>query len=294
VSDQIGPPTFPRPWGLGCVEGLTVLVAIDLLFAAFMVIQAAYLFGGLDTLAQSDMTYADYARRGFFELLAVAALTLGVLWVLARATKRDEAWQAPAFNGASAILILLTVGLLTSAFQRMWLYEQAYGFTHLRIYTHTFMLWLAVALLLFLAALLANRPHWFSFGSFSSALVVLALLTLSNPEAIIVRQNVARYLETGTLDLVGSAAEPVEDSYSDYRSRELDAGYLTRLSTDATPTLVELLPALPAEQQGAIAERLIQQGDWLQAEADGAGWPGWHLSRAQAGAAIQALAQSAR
>jgi Domain of unknown function (DUF4173) len=290
VSDQIGPPTFPKPWGLGCVEGMTVLVSIDLLFGGFMLIQAAYLFGGLDTLAQTRMTYADYARRGFFELLAVAALTLGVLWMLVRATRREATWQGPAFNAAAAILIMLTVGLLSSAFQRMWLYEQAYGFTHLRIYTHTFMIWLALALLLFLAALLANRPHWFSFGAFSSALVVMALLTLANPEAIIVRANVQRYLVTGAPELLGTASDPDAPVYREYRrNRELDTGYLTELSTDATPALVELLPALPIEQQAAIREKLVQQREWLE-QIEAEGWQPWHLSRAQALAAIHSLA----
>jgi hypothetical protein len=274
-------------WRLGCVEGLTVLVCVETLFAGFMAVQAAYLFGGLDTLAQSGMTYADYARRGFFELVAVATLTLGMLILLASLTRRDQQWQAPAFNGASAMLILLTLGLLGSAFQRMWLYEQAYGFTHLRLYTHTFMIWLAVVLALFLAALLAGKPRWFSFGSFVAALAVLAVLTLADPEAIIVRANVARYQQTGELAVGGE--DEVESEHGRYQpSRALDTFYLAQLSPDATPALVELLPLLDAQARAEVRAGLEGQREQLEQVAQH-GWPAWHLARMRALAAIQSL-----
>ena len=65
-------PATPR---LGVVESLTILVAVDVLFAVFVGLQLAYLFGGLDTMAAGGITYADYARRGFFELVAVTCLS---------------------------------------------------------------------------------------------------------------------------------------------------------------------------------------------------------------------------
>jgi hypothetical protein len=280
---------LPRaPWQLGCVEALTVLILVDALFAGFMVIQAAYLFGGLYTLTQSGMTYADYARRGFFELIAVAFLSIGLLWLLINRTRRDLAWHGPAFNSSGALLIFLTLGLLGSAFQRMWLYEQAYGFTHLRIYTHVFMLWLVVLLGLLLATLFSGKLRWFPFGGFVSALVVLALLTLADPETIIVRANVARYQATGNPDLIGAGADPVEEGYGSYRpSREIDSGYLARLSPDATPALIEALPLLPPAEQAAIRAGLDDQRDWLVKEAAHSGWPGWHFARWRALAVLE-------
>lgn len=276
------------PWQLGCIEALTVLVLVDMLFAGFMVIQAAYLFGGLSTLTQSGMTYADYARRGFFELIAVAFLSIGLLWLLLNRTRRDLAWHGPAFTSSGALLIFLTLGLLGSAFQRMWLYEQAYGFTHLRIYTHVFMVWLVVLLGLLLAAMVYGKLRWFTFGGFISALAVLALLTLANPEAIIVQANVARYQATGNLELIGSGDDHVEDEYGDYRpSRSIDSGYLARLSPDATPALLAALPTLPPNEQAAIREGLAQQHTWLKDEAARSGWPGWHYARWQALAVLE-------
>ncbi len=254
-------PTIRRPLlAIGCVEALTVLVAVDVLFGGFIMVQAAYFFGGLDTLARSGMTYAEYARRGFFELVAVACLALALLWLLALLAQRDSRWQRRAFNMASALLILLVLGLLASAFQRMSLYEQAYGYTRLRLYTHSFMIWLAVVLGLFLLALLRDRPRIFVSGSFVAALLYLATLNIANPDALIVRENIARYQAGGDLDL----------------------RYLFQLSADAAPALATAAAQLPPVERDGVLGFLANQRGELAAALEAQGWPAWSLARAQA------------
>lgn len=254
-------PRSSSQW-LGCTEALTVLLAVDGLFGGFMLVQAAYFFGGMDTLDRTGMTYAEYARRGFFELLAATCLALVLLWSLALLTRRAQPRQRRAFNGSSAALIVFTLGLLASAFQRMLLYEQAYGYTRLRLYTHSFMIWLAVVLLIFLVALLRDRLQLFTTGSFLTALIYLALLNIANPDALIVRENIARYQVNG----------------------KLDAYYLSRLSTDATPPLVAALDGLDSQSRAVLDPFLGAQLAVLQGAegGHGQGWPSWHLSRAQA------------
>jgi hypothetical protein len=250
---------------LGWVEALTVLVSVDLLFGSFMAIQGAYFFGGLNTLDRTGMTFAEYARRGFFELLAVACLALGMLCALAVAARRETRAQRRGFNAASAALIVLVLGLVASAHQRMWLYEEAYGYTQLRLYTHGFMIWLALVLGLFLLALLRERPRLFVLGGFGSALVFLALLNIANPDAMIVRENIARYQAGG----------------------DIDAYYLSRLSADATPDLVAALALLPADARLTISRALEDQHRQLAEAAAEQGWPSWQLGRARAVAAIK-------
>ncbi len=250
---------------VGAIEALTVLVAVDVLFGGFMLVQAAYLFGGLDTLQRTGMTYAEYARRGFFELLAVACMSLGLLWLLALLTRRDTPGRRRAFNAACGLMTALVLGLLASAFQRMLLYQAAYGFTQLRIYTLSFMVWLALVLVLFMAALLRDRPRLFTFGGFVSALVCLAALNLANPDVLIVRENIARYQASG----------------------DLDARYLARLSADAAPALVASLGALGDEERAIITDALkgqLAQIEQIEAES---GWPAWHLGRQAAKQAIE-------
>lgn len=260
------------PIAIGATEALTVLALVDLLFGGFVAIQGAYFFGGLDTLARTGMTYAEYARRGFFELLAVACLSLGLLCALAVVTRRPAARVRRAFNAASAAMIALVLGLLASAFERMALYEQAYGYTELRVYTHTFMIWLALVLGLFLLALFRARPQIFTFGGLVSLVVYLAALNLANPDALIVRENIAR---------VGRAA-----AYS-HRGEEVDVFYLTQLSPDATPALAASLGQLNGESWLVVAAALGGRHDELARQQAADGWPSWHLGRASALWAIE-------
>lgn len=263
------PALHARP--LGFVEAFTVLVSVSLLFGAFMLIQGAYFFGGRDTLDQTGMTFSEYARRGFFELLAVAILALAMLLSLAGLTRRESRTQLLSFNAGCTVIVALVIGLLISAFQRMMLYQAEYGFTHLRIYTLSFMVWLALVLALFLAALFRAAPRLFSWGTFGTALVYLLLLNLANPDALIARENLARYQQSG----------------------RLDAWYLRSLSADATPDLAAALPALHGDERMLIESGLTEQWQRL-AELDAAsGWQGWHLARWNAHLALTDLARAA-
>ncbi len=118
--------------GLGALEIGVALAFLDLLFLAFVVVQFRYLFGG-SALVQSEahLTYAEYARHGFFELVVVTGLTLPVLlladWALAG--RRNRAFRLL----VGALLVLLGV-VIASALQRMRLYVQHFGLTELRLY----------------------------------------------------------------------------------------------------------------------------------------------------------------
>ncbi|MBA3946122.1 MAG: DUF4173 domain-containing protein [Herpetosiphonaceae bacterium] len=255
-------PYLPRPI-LGWIEALTILSALDALFSIFMLVQGAYFFGGLDTLARTGMSYADYARHGFFELLTVACLALALLGVLAVTTRHHTRLHRSLFNTASGAMVVLVLGMLGSAFQRMWLYEEAYGFTRLRVYTHSFMLWLAIVLFLYLTALLRDRARIFVFGCMITALVYLAGLNVANPDALIVRANIARYMVSG----------------------KLDVNYLGTLSADATPNLVASLGKVDAGAQNIFLATLHQQQMVLANARTQQGWPAWNLARARALAA---------
>jgi fumarate reductase subunit C len=267
---------------LGSTEALTVILLLDLLFAVFMAIQGAYLFGGLDTLARTGMGYAEYARRGFFELLTVACLALGLLCALALVTRRESAGRRRAFNASSTAMVLLVLGILASAFQRMWLYELAYGFTRLRLYTHSFMIWLAVVLLLFVVALISARPQIFLSGGFASALIYLTILNVVSPDALIVRENIARYqADPSALTISGSGGRLGS-------GEDVDLDYLFSLSSDAVPDLAAVLPLLNPTQRDLAMISLRTKRQSLEKEAAQGGWQDWHFGRARALAALRA------
>src|SRR5262249_26568228 len=127
---------------LGFTETTMALGGVSTVFAAFVAIQFVYLFGGARNIA--NFSYAEYVHRGFTELVLVGVLSLGLIFVMNAATTRDSRPKVNAFRGLGTLLILLTVVLLASAFQRLRLYELTYGFTSLRLTIYVTILWLGV------------------------------------------------------------------------------------------------------------------------------------------------------
>jgi hypothetical protein len=261
-SEPVTLPGGRRPLSIGIVEVGVVLGLVNLLFLAFVTIQLRYLFGGASLVALSPgLTYAEYARRGFFELVTVAALVLPLLlaadWLLRRDAPRVEIVFRVL---AGALLILLGV-ILASALQRMRVYQSQYGLTELRLYTTAFMGWLVLVVGWLAATVLRGRRDRFAFGALAAAFLVLGSLDVLNPDALIARVN------------AGRAAE----------GKPFDAAYAASLSADSVPKLVAELPRLgPADRcalAGAIWPRWSPPPD--------ADWRTWSLGRARAWSAVR-------
>ena len=169
---------------LGYIEAMTVFSSVALVFGAFLSIQLKYLFGGAArVLAVPGLTYADYARRGFAELVTVAVLTLALVIGLNRVTRRVET-QRNVFPALTTLIVGETLVLLASAWNRMAAYEAAYGATQTRLHVDAFILWLGIALL-WLVFTLWSRI-WsarFAIGGLACALGFAASLDLINPDA---------------------------------------------------------------------------------------------------------------
>ena len=106
---------------LGFIESVVILGGVDLLFATFVVIQFAYLVGGEANIDATAYTYAEYARRGFGELVMVGVLSLGLILGLAAWTRRERPAVRGWFNGLSALLVLQVGIILASALTRLLL-----------------------------------------------------------------------------------------------------------------------------------------------------------------------------
>ena len=256
---------LPRRVGIGFVETATLLVLVDALFLGFGWLQWTYLFGGQANVTAAGFTYAEYARRGFFELLLVAVLTLGLIVGLQALARRRSRPEAGIFQALSTLLIGLVLVLIAAALQRMLLYEEAYGYTELRLYVHVFLVWLA-AVFGWFALTLWTRPAWFAGGCSVAALGFLLTLNLINPDATIAAQNLDRYAQTG----------------------KLDAYYLTRLSVDAVPVLLPALPQVRGAAHEILRAHLARQLQALESDPGAADWRGWNLARADAAARLAA------
>src|SRR5205814_5010546 len=128
-----------------------------------------------DTLRSAGLTYADYARSGFFQLLWVSGITLALLVLFSRIGNFAERNARLAFTVLACCAIALTLMIDVVAFRRLSLYEEAYGFTMLRLYSHVFAVWVAVVFLLLAVDFLGvwSRRRWFVGAMLTTATAVL-------------------------------------------------------------------------------------------------------------------------
>ncbi len=260
-----------RPRPLGVPEAVTVLVLVNLVSGAFVALQVAYLFGGLDTLAAAGMTYSDYARRGFFELVAAACLAGGLLVVL----EVLAAGRTRAYVGAAVTLVALTLVVLVSAWQRLDLYQLAYGWTELRFYVAAAIVALAGALGLAGLLLIRDRMRWLGHGLVGIGLVALLAINALAPAAFVASRNIERGLDPGLVPADGFAG--------------LDTRYLGALGDDAVPVMVEALPRLDEARRSEVLAELRQRHRELTGRPAWTSPAAWNLSRERAKAALATL-----
>jgi two-component system sensor histidine kinase BaeS len=265
ASEQ--PPLAATATRSGATEAVVVLLAVDLLFAAFAVVQVVYLFGGTDTLSTIGMTYSDYARQGYFQLVGVVALA-GLLLLGAH----EIAGRRRDLLMAGLALLVLTGVILASAALRLRLYQDAYGWTELRFFVAVSIGWLAAALVIAILLLASNRMRWVAHGLAISAVVITLAISAIGPQAFVMDQNIARALDPGLVPAGGHSG--------------FDLDYGLTLGDDSIPALVAALDRLPSgDRMNALAELWARRHD-LETDGTTSSPFAWNLSRERARAAL--------
>ena len=201
----------------------------------------------------TGMTYAQYARSGFGQLVVVTALTLVVVGVAARRAPRGSARERVVTTVALGVLTLGTVGVVASALRRMTLYVDAYGLTRPRLLVLVAEAVLGVVLLLVLAAGVRWRAVWLPRAIVLAVIAGVVSLVAVNPDGLIVRYDAA-------------AEAPI------------DVAYLANLSADSAPAVDGLAEPLRSCLLSLAGPR------W---EED-PGPASWNLGRARAAALLEA------
>lgn len=228
-------------------EWVLPLGVLDALFIGFVIVQATVLFGGhAHVLETEGLTYAEYARQGFWQLLGVSTLTLLVLSVVIRVAGRVSASDRRLLRIFVGTLCATSVVVVISAIHRMWLYQQAYGFSTQRLMVITIELWLGAVFLLVAVAGIRMAAGWLPRAVLVAGAVALLGLAAVNPERLVADRNIDRYEQTGLLD----------------------TDYLLRLSPDIGPALARL------------PEPMRQCAKYREAQPDA--WYEFNLSRSRA------------
>ncbi|MCX2950082.1 DUF4153 domain-containing protein [Lentzea sp. NEAU-D7] len=237
--------------------GLPVGVLV-LLFTGFVGTQLAVLFGGeAYVMKTAGVTFAEYARTGFWQLLWVAVLTLGVIAGVARfavkKTKQEQLWLRVLLGS----LAVLTLVIVASALSRMWFYQQAYGWTVLRLLVASCEVWLAVVYLMVIASGISLRANWLPKAIVATGAAFFLAVVTMNPERVVADYNVSRFEAT----------------------KKIDTYYLSQLSEDAVPALVRL----PAHERSCALR-------WMKNRTVEQDWREWNLARHNAKSSLEGVA----
>lgn len=243
----------------GVIEMVVVLGLLIALFLSFVLVQFFYLFGGASLLELTKLTFAEYARRGFFELVAVAALVLPLLLLADWFVRRDNPSHLRIFRVLEGALLALLFVIMFSAVRRMGLYVETYGLTELRIYTTAFMGWLALVFVWFLVTVLREHREQFAFGALVAGLIVVLGLNAVNPDDMIVRTNVGRETQSVTTRI------------------PFDAPYVALLSADSVPALIATMPQMKKTDACYIATQILRR----YSPPQNFDWRTWNYSRIQ-------------
>jgi hypothetical protein len=172
---------------------VTFFGLIAALFFLFMMVQVRYLFGGDSVVLQTaHLTYADYARRGFMEIVGVSAICLPLLIFSQNALKGFDPKLRKAVNIVMVIIVGLLFLLLASATFRLKLYVGAYGLSPLRVYVGAGMVWLFVLFATYLRYGLKWKLDPIGRFVYASMVMITLGLNLVRPDYWIARVNLTR------------------------------------------------------------------------------------------------------
>lgn len=237
---------------------MTMLLSVNLIYVIFTGIQFTYLFGSIGALLPEGVTYAEYARRGFFELVAVTIINVGILTSIINFTKNDNVIIARVLKILNSLLIVSTMVMLLSAHFRMSLYEKEYGYTYLRVFTHAFMIFIFVILV---ATLIKVWMKKFSLLKSYIVVALIAYLSINyfNVDAFIADNNIRRFEANN--------------------GKMIDIYYINSLSDDAVPYMVKLLDNQNEQVAVKVKNNLISRKIKLASKND---WQSFNLSKYRA------------
>lgn len=226
------------PVGFSLLDVTAALGTLVLLFATYVVAQLGWFFGGEQFLqARTGLTAAEYARRGFFEMVWVAALVIPLLVGTRAALKPGRALERRHTALALPLIVLLGV-MIVSAMTRMRLYVHLFGLTTDRVYPIVFMGWLMLVLVWLAFTVLRGRGATFVAGAVISGALTLLALNVVAPDAMVAQFNVER------------AAHRTGD-----KQAALDLRYLARLSGDAAGVATRATLASPGSAPNAESDQ---------------------------------------
>ncbi|AHG89264.1 protein of unknown function DUF4173 [Gemmatirosa kalamazoonensis] len=277
LDDAPRPTLMSSPIALRSRDVLAVLGAVTLVFGAYLASQLGWLVGGERFLRErTGLTAAEYARRGFFEMIAVTMLVVPLLLATRAALAVDDREAERRHTRLSLALLAMLALMLVSAVARLALYVRLFGLTTDRVYPVVFLAWLAGVLAWLAVTVLRGRARPFVAGAMWSGVAVLLALHVVPVDALVARWNVDR-------------------AARDTAALSLDVRHLAELGGVAAESAVAAVLAPPPAATRAAdftrarceaAHRLLAR--WGTRSTEERDWRSWNAGALQGRAAVRA------
>lgn len=162
-----------------------LLVVLNIVYLIFCIIQIQSLFVKINISDSFD--YATYARTGFFQLMFVSFINLGLLLIANRCNEKEE----KIIKILNLLLIIFTIIIAISAIYRMYMYETEFGLTYLRIFVYII---LSTEILAFIPIIvyIFNKKFDFAKWCFILGISIYCIVNYMNIEKIIISKNINR------------------------------------------------------------------------------------------------------
>jgi len=223
-----GAKVITLPAKLDPAVAYTVLSLVCAVYLVFLFVQFNYMFLAFAGRLPENFIYSEYARRGFFELAAVAAINLAILAAAYVFSPKKAGKPAAALKILLLTLSFATLVILGSAFAKMAMYMDVFGLTQLRVWTSWFMILTAVVFILAIVKVLAAK-----FGVVKAVCVFFTVwylvLNIAGTDAVVAKYNVEKYRSD--------------------TSAALDVGMFYNLSDAMAPFALDILEETQAQQE---------------------------------------------
>ncbi len=223
----------------------TFLSVINIVYGMYVFIQIYYLFMNRGRLPEG-ITYAEYAREGFFQLLAVAVINVLLVVILELMNRKEAVTQ----RVLESLTLTMTIVMSVSAFYRMTMYEATYGYTRLRLLVFVFLIFLMVLMVMIIAYLVTRRT-----GIVTAISVYMMVFYIAaswfNMDGFVADRNILRYENTGEIDLY----------------------YLTGLSRDAKTSVDAFFKEYPDLKSPEFGSRMSHRNE------DDFSWQSWNVEK---------------
>ena len=241
-----------KRWKIDTIIGNTILTILNLVYLVFCYIQISVLF--MRTGNMQDFDYASYARQGFFQLMAVSIINLIIILLT---SKRDEINKKMNYTKVMNLLLaVFTLIILFSSFYRMYLYEQEYGYTFLRLMVYLALITEAILIIPTVMYILDMKINLTKIY-FVVIIIMYIIINYINIDNVIAKRNIDRYFE---------------DTSGNY---ELDMDYLQLLGIDAAGQIKRLENI----EDGNIKEQVKFYLNNTKSDVEDITWQSFNINR---------------